>query len=562
MKKRFFATILAVLLTVTALPLLASAESTPASGTMDALSWTFNSAAGKLTITGSGAMKNYNGSSQKSPFYGHSDIRTVEIGYGVTSVGDYAFYGCGQLRNISLPEETMETIGKSAFEGNTQLEAILIPSGVETLGENCFRDCAALATVGMGSGVRTIKAGAFRGCTKLWDVYVEGGEEFFDTLHVSDNNEPLQNSNPITECEFGRCGETQIWFYDGVDKTLTVLGEGEMEEFDYDMNPAPFSYLEAKKAVIGKSVGSVSDWAFYDLPDLEEISVEAGSAYLTVENRALYDAKKTRLIAFPNKSNAVTLRIPEGVAEIAPGAAGNAKKLFQVFVPKSMKTVGYGAFEYCEALKEVYYTGTKLAWDKIEIGDANDPLLNASRWYTIDSIMLSIAAPAAGETPIRTYIIPALEGKFLPYQVNGVSWTPDDATFQNGKTYTVTFLVTAKEGYRMPAEAKDLAATVNGKPALCRLVEIQTGAVKRICAEVSFTFPTLQEFMLGDVDNDTKITASDARLALRRAVDLETYAPGSREFRACDVDKDGSVTANDARSILRAAVDLEDPAAW
>ena len=70
------------------------------------------------------------------------------------------------------------------------------------------------------------------------------------------------------------------------------------------------------------------------------------------------------------------------------------------------------------------------------------------------------------------------------------------------------------------------------------------------------------QVMLGDVDKDTHITASDARLCLRRAVDLEDYAVGSYEFTACDVDKDGSVTASDARSILRAAVDLEDPATW
>ena len=67
---------------------------------------------------------------------------------------------------------------------------------------------------------------------------------------------------------------------------------------------------------------------------------------------------------------------------------------------------------------------------------------------------------------------------------------------------------------------------------------------------------------LGDVDEDGEITAADARLALRKAVDLETYAPGSREFLACDVDKDGEVTAADARKILRAAVELEDPSTW
>ncbi len=60
----------------------------------------------------------------------------------------------------------------------------------------------------------------------------------------------------------------------------------------------------------------------------------------------------------------------------------------------------------------------------------------------------------------------------------------------------------------------------------------------------------------GDVDGDGKITAADARLALRRAVSLETYAKGSAEFNACDMTGDGNVTAEDARLILRAAVGL------
>ena len=69
-------------------------------------------------------------------------------------------------------------------------------------------------------------------------------------------------------------------------------------------------------------------------------------------------------------------------------------------------------------------------------------------------------------------------------------------------------------------------------------------------------------FTLGDVDGDGKITASDARLALRRAVDLETWNEMAPQFLSADVDMDGKVTASDARKILRAAVDLEDPKDW
>ena len=62
----------------------------------------------------------------------------------------------------------------------------------------------------------------------------------------------------------------------------------------------------------------------------------------------------------------------------------------------------------------------------------------------------------------------------------------------------------------------------------------------------------------GDADGDGKITAADARLALRQSVGLEKFAPVSDSFLACDVDFDGKVTAADARLILRYAVGLED----
>lgn len=64
-------------------------------------------------------------------------------------------------------------------------------------------------------------------------------------------------------------------------------------------------------------------------------------------------------------------------------------------------------------------------------------------------------------------------------------------------------------------------------------------------------------YTLGDVSGDGEVTAEDARLALRAAVGLETFAAGSTQFLAADATKDGAITAEDARLILRAAVGLE-----
>ena len=59
------------------------------------------------------------------------------------------------------------------------------------------------------------------------------------------------------------------------------------------------------------------------------------------------------------------------------------------------------------------------------------------------------------------------------------------------------------------------------------------------------------------MDGDSKITPADARLALRRSVNLEPYPEGSAQFLACDADGNGIVTPADARLILRASVGLE-----
>ena len=60
----------------------------------------------------------------------------------------------------------------------------------------------------------------------------------------------------------------------------------------------------------------------------------------------------------------------------------------------------------------------------------------------------------------------------------------------------------------------------------------------------------------GDVDGDGKVTASDARTALRAAAGLEKL--NSEEAAAADMNSDGKVTASDARAILRKSARLDE----
>lgn len=61
-------------------------------------------------------------------------------------------------------------------------------------------------------------------------------------------------------------------------------------------------------------------------------------------------------------------------------------------------------------------------------------------------------------------------------------------------------------------------------------------------------------FHLGDVDNNGKINAADARLVLRYCARLETFS--DVQILSSDINSDGKVTAADARLLLRYAAGL------
>ena len=67
---------------------------------------------------------------------------------------------------------------------------------------------------------------------------------------------------------------------------------------------------------------------------------------------------------------------------------------------------------------------------------------------------------------------------------------------------------------------------------------------------------SVSALMMGDVDGDGTLSASDARSVLRASVNLEVLEGDA--FKAADVDRDGKLTAADARSVLRASVNLEN----
>ena len=104
------------------------------------ITWSFNTDTGLLKFEGTGKMANYGPDGAfPSPWYDkyESQIRSVEIGEGITSIGSCAFYKCIYLSSAVIPEG-VTTLGDSAFSACRSLKEIYIPSTVEKIGTRTF----------------------------------------------------------------------------------------------------------------------------------------------------------------------------------------------------------------------------------------------------------------------------------------------------------------------------------------------------------------------------------------------------------------------------------------
>ena len=96
------------------------------------LHWQYIPSTKTLSITGSGAMPDFGFFNQPWDAF-QTQIETITIGAGVTSVGKNAFLGCKALTSVTLPAG-LQTLGVAAFSGCDALTRIELPASLETIG--------------------------------------------------------------------------------------------------------------------------------------------------------------------------------------------------------------------------------------------------------------------------------------------------------------------------------------------------------------------------------------------------------------------------------------------
>ena len=150
---------------------ITSSAAEPTSGTCgENLTWTFDDSTDTLTISGTGAMYDYD--IDNRPWESYEDsIKTVVINSGVTSIGDYVFYRCTSIIHVTIPD-SIATIGEYAFFNCDSLINVPIPDSVTTIGHAAFFSCDSLTSVPISDSVTTIGNNAFSYCVSLTSVTI------------------------------------------------------------------------------------------------------------------------------------------------------------------------------------------------------------------------------------------------------------------------------------------------------------------------------------------------------------------------------------------------------
>lgn len=296
-------------------------------------------------------------------FYGCQGLTGIAIGRNVSRIGDLAFYGCGLLKNVDIPADSALTeIGSAAFAECSSLVSFIVPDLTTSVGGSAFQNCYSLKDVYFGKLLMTIEDSAFNGCSSLkaavLPISVKSiGSSSFEGCSSMDKVEIFGKLRVLGSSAFSGC------------RSLTDIS------FD------------------AENGFTVSDYAFFGCQSLQSLKLPDGTERIGEH-------------AFENCSSLYVLNLPYGIKTIGVRAFA-CSSVQSLDIPQTTETIGGYAFASCERL-----TGLTVAAPYCAIGNNAFELctslksaqITASRMYS--SAFAGCAALEEARIESGLYAIP------------------------------------------------------------------------------------------------------------------------------------------------------------
>ena len=210
-------------------------------------------------------------------FMFRTSLATITIPESVTSIGNYAIYGCSNLTAIIFGENSkLISIGEYAFNNCTKLKSIELPSSVTTIGDNAFSGCTSLTTIEVNSAN-----------TK----YMSEDGILFNKAKTQLIQYPTGNSRKSytipnsVETIGSRAFEGSLLTYIGISESVEVISY-------YAFS----NCTELTSIIIPASVTTINYDAFYCCTDLTTVTIKENSKLTTIGDAAFNGCTKLKSI--------------------------------------------------------------------------------------------------------------------------------------------------------------------------------------------------------------------------------------------------------------------------
>ena len=372
--------------------------------------WSFDSSTGTLTISGSGAMEDYEYGNEFPWMDYRNSIQTIVIGDQITQIGRNAFpwTACSTIQF----GKSVRSIGAEAFSGCRNLNGDLtLPDSVQIVGNDAFSECTGLTgTLTLGSSLQTIGAGAFYDCSFSGNLVIPDSVTSIgdSAFYISDYLRPEtqgtltfgKNLRTIGKAAFSGCAFTgSLTIPEGITEiaigtfsssrsngmftgtltlpsTLKTIGASAFSYTDFSgelLIPDGVTSIGANAfkecdgfggtLSLPDSVKTVGEWAFYQCEGFTGLKLPAGLTKIEKLSFAFMAGLKTE-VAIPEGVTEIgegafecsympSVRLPSTLKKIEKQAFMHAHNLTKITLPDGLETIGDEAFDGCRFKKAI-----------------------------------------------------------------------------------------------------------------------------------------------------------------------------------------------------------------